>query len=105
MYLRCLVGDRPMKWTWTEWIPWVEFWYNTSYHSALHASPFQVVYGCEPPRLQSYMAGSSRVNVIDRVLIDRDVALHDFGAKLQAQHKMKTVYDKGHRDVEFSPGS
>ncbi|WMV15043.1 hypothetical protein MTR67_008428 [Solanum verrucosum] len=30
----------------------------------------------------------------------------DIRAKLQqAQHKMKIVYDKGHRDVEFSPGS
>ncbi|KAF3661402.1 hypothetical protein FXO37_12947 [Capsicum annuum] len=68
--------------------------------------PFQFVYGREPPRLQSYMASSSRVDVVDRALIDRDVALQDFRAKLQqAQHKMKTVYDKGHRDVEFSPGS
>ncbi|KAF3658804.1 hypothetical protein FXO37_14265 [Capsicum annuum] len=47
-------GDRPTKWT--EWIPWAEFCYYTSYHSALHASPFQAVYGHEPPRLQSYMA-------------------------------------------------
>ncbi|PHT93950.1 hypothetical protein T459_01832 [Capsicum annuum] len=68
--------------------------------------PFQFVYGREPPRLQSYMASSSRVDVVDRALIDRDVALQDFRAKLQqAQHKMKTVYDKGHRDVEFSLGS
>lgn len=104
MYLRCLVGDRPTKWV--EWIPWAEFCYNTSFHSALHTSPFQVVYGHEPPRLQSYMAGSSRVDVVDRALIDRDVVLQDIRAKLQqAQHKMKTIYDKGHRDVEFSPGS
>ncbi|WMV36971.1 hypothetical protein MTR67_030356 [Solanum verrucosum] len=104
MYLQCLVGDRPTKWV--EWIPWAGFCYYTSYHSALHASPFQVVYGCEPPWLQSYMAGSSQVDAVDRALIERDVALQDIRAKLQqAQHKMKTVYDKGHRDVELSRGS
>jgi hypothetical protein len=43
MYLRCLTGDRPR--TWLDWLPWAEYCYNTAYHSALKATPFQVVYG------------------------------------------------------------
>ena len=43
MYLRCITGDRPRAWL--DWLPWAEYVYNTSYHSALHTSPFQVVYG------------------------------------------------------------
>jgi hypothetical protein len=43
MCLRCLAGDRP--WHLVEWLPWAEFYYNTSYHSAIRATPFEVVYG------------------------------------------------------------
>ena len=43
MYLRCLTGDRPRAWV--DWLAWAEYCYNTSYHSALRATPFEVVYG------------------------------------------------------------
>lgn len=33
MYLRCITGDRPIAWL--EWLPWVEFCYNSSYHTSL----------------------------------------------------------------------
>ncbi|WVZ63637.1 LOW QUALITY PROTEIN: hypothetical protein U9M48_013252 [Paspalum notatum var. saurae] len=32
MYLHCLTGDRPRQWL--NWLPWVEFVYNTSFQSA-----------------------------------------------------------------------
>jgi hypothetical protein len=38
MYLRCLTGDRPRQWV--RWLPWAEFCYNTSYHTALRDTPF-----------------------------------------------------------------
>lgn len=47
MYLRCFIGNRPRKWE--DWVPWAEYCYNTSFHSSLHTTPFQVVYGREPP--------------------------------------------------------
>lgn len=31
-YLRSFVGDKPTSWV--EWLPWAEWWYNTTYHSA-----------------------------------------------------------------------
>jgi hypothetical protein len=43
MYLRCVTGDRPRAWV--DWLSWVEYCYNTSYHSALHNTLFEVVYG------------------------------------------------------------
>jgi hypothetical protein len=43
MYLRCITGDRPGAWV--EWLSWAEYCYNTSFHSALRATPFEVVYG------------------------------------------------------------
>jgi hypothetical protein len=38
MYLRCLAGDRPCSWL--RWLPWAEFCYNSSYQTALQATPF-----------------------------------------------------------------
>lgn len=38
MYLRCIMGDRPRSWL--KWLPWAEYCYNKSYHSALKTSPF-----------------------------------------------------------------
>jgi hypothetical protein len=43
MYLRCLGGDCPRSWL--QWLPWAEFYYNSSYQTSLQIRPFQVVYG------------------------------------------------------------
>jgi hypothetical protein len=40
MYLRCFTSDRPRRWF--QWLPWVEYCYNTSYHSSLKTTPFEV---------------------------------------------------------------
>ena len=33
IYLRCLTGDCPREWL--DWLPWVEFCYNSAYHTSL----------------------------------------------------------------------
>jgi hypothetical protein len=43
MYLRCAIYDNPTKWK--QWLPLAEFWYNSSYHTALGCSPFKALYG------------------------------------------------------------
>jgi hypothetical protein len=47
MYLRCVTGDRSRAWV--DWLSWAEYCYNTSFHTALRATPFEVVYGRPPP--------------------------------------------------------
>ena len=66
VYLRCLAGDRPRSWL--RWLPWAEYCFNTSYQSALRTTPFQVVYGREPPTLASYQPGLARVVAVDKQL-------------------------------------
>ncbi|KAM1111179.1 hypothetical protein ACFX19_010480 [Malus domestica] len=48
-YLRCFSSDKPTKWS--SLIPWTKWWYNTSFHSAIKMSPYQAVYGIEPPTI------------------------------------------------------
>jgi hypothetical protein len=83
----------------------VEYCYNTSYHSALCTSPFQVVYGRPPPVLIPYTAGSARTDTVDALLQDRDAFLSDVGERLlQAQEYAKRYYDGHHRALEFVVG-
>jgi len=48
-YLRCFAHACPTKWI--QWLPLAEYWYNTSLHSALGKSPFEVLYGRSPRQL------------------------------------------------------
>jgi transposase InsO family protein len=48
-YLRCAVNVQPKQWS--KWLPRDEHWYNTTVHSALGKSPFQVLYGRNPRQL------------------------------------------------------
>jgi hypothetical protein len=50
LYLRCAVHSCPRKWY--EWLPLTEYWYNTTYHSSLERTPFEVVHGNKPRHLE-----------------------------------------------------
>lgn len=45
-YLRCFVHACPTKWS--QWLSLAEFSYNSSFHSSLGCSPFEVLYGHAP---------------------------------------------------------
>lgn len=103
LYLRCFTSDRPTKWM--DWLAWAEYCYNTSYHSSLKATPFEVVYGRPPPRLLSYSPGSSSLDDLDVALQSRDDLLSSLRTNLLgAQQKMKLFYDARHRDVQYKEG-
>lgn len=104
MYLRCITGDRSRAWL--DWLPWAEYCYNTSFHSALRATPFQVVYGRLPPPLLPYVPDTTTTSTVDTLLQDRDSFLHDVHECLhQAQQYAKKQYDAHHRELELSIGS
>jgi len=100
MYLRCVTGDRPRAWV--DWLSWAEYYYNTSFHIALRAMPFEVVYGRPPPPMLPYSPGTARTETADAFLRSRDEMLAEVRQHLlQAQQLSKKYYDAGHRDVEF----
>ena len=45
-FLLLFVNACPQKWL--QWIYLVEYWYNTSHHSAIGRSPFEALYGYSP---------------------------------------------------------
>ncbi|RVX07116.1 Transposon Ty3-I Gag-Pol polyprotein [Vitis vinifera] len=103
MYLRCFTSSRPKEWV--QWVPWAEFCCNTSLHASTRKTPFEVVYGREPPNLLSYVPGTSKVEAVDNMLQARDKVVKDLRCQLQqAQARMKTAYDQGRVEREFVVG-
>ncbi|KAM0057208.1 putative nucleotidyltransferase, Ribonuclease H [Helianthus debilis subsp. tardiflorus] len=103
MYLRCYVMDRPKDWF--KFLPWAEYWYNTSFQTAAQMTPFEVVYGRKPPSLTRYIHGATSNSLVESQLLDRDEVLATLKANLlRAQSRMKSYADQHRRDVQFDIG-
>jgi len=88
-----------------DWLPWAEYCYNTSFHTALRATPFEVVYDRPPLAILSYMVGSARTDMVDGLLRERDEVLAEIRERLlQAQQLSKKYYNVSHCDREFAVG-
>lgn len=72
-YLRCMTGDKPKEWV--QWIPLAEYWYNTSYHTAIDTTPYQVLYGQAPPAHIVYQTGDNANDTVDRSMRAREAAV------------------------------
>lgn len=73
MYLRCFVFDNPRMWY--RCLGWAEYWYNTAVHSSTGMTPFQVVYGREPPTILRYAPTPEDPQDVRAQLLDRDILL------------------------------
>ena len=103
-YLRCYAGERPRHWL--RFLPWAEWAYNTAHHSATGFTPFEAVYGRPPPTLTTYLpARRTERTEVDELLMDRDEHLRRLRTHLvQAQNRMRQVYDRKHQDREHAVG-
>jgi hypothetical protein len=62
-YLRCFALEKQNHRV--QWLPLVEWWYNTSYHTSTRMTPFEAVYGQKPPSVLSYLPSVSKVQAVD----------------------------------------
>lgn len=102
-YLRSMTWQRPKEWV--NWLPLAEWWYNTTYHSAIQTTPFEVVYG-QPPALHlPYFPQSTTVDAIDRSFVAREEMINKLqGNLVRAQTRMKRLADRNRTDREFTEG-
>jgi len=96
-FLRCFVHACPTKWF--SWLYLAEFWYNTSSHSALGRSPFEVLYGHAPRVFGIQPSDASPVSDLtawlsEHELMQQLIVQHPH----RAQQHMKRQSDK-HRSV------
>nr|KYP53272.1 Retrovirus-related Pol polyprotein from transposon 297 family [Cajanus cajan] len=86
-------------------LPWVEFWYNTTFHASTGSTPFEVVYGQSPPVVTRFLPGKIKVESVGQELKDRDEALKQLKIHLsQAQISMKSQADKKKADRKYDIG-
>jgi hypothetical protein len=102
-YLRCAVHDHPHKWR--QWLALAEFWYNTTYHTALDCSPFKILYGYTPPVMAVPWLREEGDRDVTTWLQARQVASELLRERLaQAQNRMKQMADRGRTPREFQVG-
>ena len=103
-YLRCFAGRKPASWT--QWLPWAEYWYNTSHHSATNTTPFKALYGRDPPKLLRFRDIPTANAEVEEMVKGRDALLQELRDNLAVpQARMQASANKKRRDVEFQVGT
>lgn len=102
-FLRCFVHTCPTKWL--QWISVAEYWYYTSYRSALGHTQFEVLYGYAPKHFGIPMETTVPVLELavwlqEREVMTKVIKLH----LLRAQERMKRQADKQRSERTFSVG-
>jgi hypothetical protein len=102
-YLRCFVQACPRHWS--RWLPLAEFWYNTSSHSALGRTPFEVLYGFPPRYLGLDLSAAAPVPELSEWLQERELMQQLVRQHLlRAQERMKRQADKHRVESQFAVG-
>uniref|UniRef100_A0A8R7PHM6 Integrase catalytic domain-containing protein n=1 Tax=Triticum urartu TaxID=4572 RepID=A0A8R7PHM6_TRIUA len=103
IYLRCFTHANPNKWH--RYLALAEFWYNSSFHSALNTSPFAALYGHEPRHWGIEAASTCKLPQLKEWLEERKHMQQVLAEHLhQARNIMKSQADKKRSDRSFVVG-
>ena len=95
--------DEPSSWG--KLLRWVEWSYNTSWHSSSSFSPYKITFGKKTFNYIQYLAGDSNIDVVDDMLIDREAVFAEVKKKMEkAQAHMRHFADTKHNNVQFMVG-
>ena len=68
-YLHCFASKNYHPWF--QCFILVEWWYNTTYHETTKMTPYETIYGKNPPSITSYLLGTSKVHEVETLLQNR----------------------------------
>jgi hypothetical protein len=98
-----MVFQEPKKWA--AWLPLAEWWYNTTYHTALKVSPFQALYGFAPPMINEVAIPGPDDSEARDFLMEKQQMLAKLKDNLtQAQARMKRYADQKRTERTFEIG-
>lgn len=102
-FLRCSSHATPAQWA--KWLPLAEYWYNTSYHSALQRSPFETLYGHVPRHFGVPTDTTAGTPQLDTLLRERETTMALLQQQLlRAQERMRRQADKRRMERSFQVG-
>lgn len=71
-----------------------EWWYNTTFHSSLQATPNQIVYGTKPRHLAQQSRNHTNIHSLEEFLVAKQLQWDRLKEVVEiAQHKMKQNAD------------
>jgi hypothetical protein len=90
---------------WCKWLSLAEYWYNTTFHSALNKSPFEVLYGYKPKHF-GIQDGTSETtpDLVQWLKEKEDMNKLVQQQLLRAQQRMKSQADKKRMERSFQVG-
>ena len=102
-YLRAFASDKPSLWV--EWLPLAKYWFNTNYHATTKISPFEALYGYQPPKLVEFVFVTTKVATVEDLLEHRQQVMGLLQDNLvTAQARMKLQADKHRQERQFEVG-
>lgn len=97
-YLRCFASDEPNYSS--EYIYLVEYWNNTSYHTAIEMPHFQDLYDRPPPSFPHYTMGTLNVASIYNTLANHQRIIQHLKETLQRSHQRMTNQTNKQRKIK-----
>lgn len=102
-YLRSVTCQNPKNWS--SWLPAAEWWYNTTFHTTLNTTPFQVVYGMKPKHLALQSRVHTNLQGVEEMLNERQQQWTLLKESLEvAQVRMKNFADSKRSERVFQVG-
>jgi retron-type reverse transcriptase len=102
-YLCFFVSDKETKWF--KWLPLVEWWYNTSFHTATKMTPFMVLYGYHPPSINYSLRQKYKVQAVEDRIEHQQKVLSLLKDNLtMAQNHMKQQAYQNRSEISFELG-
>ncbi|KAL5714438.1 hypothetical protein ACHQM5_016402 [Ranunculus cassubicifolius] len=98
-----MAGSKPA--TWSRWLSLGEYWFNTSFHSSLKMTPFQALYGYEPPHISLPAVPAVLTSSVTEFLLHRQALITVIKDSLiAAQSRMQFYANRKRKDREFVVG-
>jgi len=100
MYLICVDFDYPKAWSLA--LPWVKFWYNTSFHHSTRMTPFKTIFCCDPSKIFPYQCDPTDPLSLQESLMSRDTLLQQLKQNMcKAKNYMKAQLNKKRLDFHL----
>ena len=101
--LRMYVSERQNNWV--DYLPLVEFAYNSSWHASIQMTPFEAMYGYNCSTPLNFSDPDNKVEISRQMLERMDLELSKIRQHIkEAQKKQKLYYDKHRRPLSFNSG-
>ena len=91
--------------SWHKWLSLAQWWYNSSHHSTINRSPFEVVFGYKPHLIPTLSSATVTLATVEQYLQQKQEVLRILKKELSvAQNRMKQHTNRRRSDRSFEVG-